>query len=118
MLVSIVSGMRTWWLSPLKFLNLGGLSAEGSQRLQTREAALSKVCGCSFGALCALAALGWVLLTSHHPPSVLRAVLAGAAWVFGAAILGKFIALLAARLILIVRACILLKRQSIAGLHS
>jgi|FEC22Drversion2_1045045.scaffolds.fasta_scaffold00387_3 hypothetical protein len=114
-LAALAAPLSQW--SPLATLslNLPFVEAELQRKSERRLNFLRGVCGCQAGALFALAALAWSIA---GPPSILVPesgstpvmVLHAAAFVVGMGILGKALAIVAARAVFASLAALLVRR--------
>ena len=110
--LAALAGLRLRWPTPAMIaLRLPFVETAVQQATERRLNFLRGVCGCQAGALFALAALAWSIASpAPESGSTLAVVLHAAAFVVGMAILGKALAILAARAIFASQASWLARR--------
>jgi len=96
--LAALAGPRARWSGPAR-ISLELPLVERSRQLATERRLnfLRGVCGCQAGALFAVAALVWSIASPPDAGAAFAIVLRAAAFVIGMAILGKVLALVAAR---------------------
>jgi hypothetical protein len=110
--LAALAGLRLRWPTAATIaLRLPFVEAALQQATERRLNFLRGVCGCQAGTLFALAALAWFIASpAPESGSTLAMVLHGAAFVVGMAILGKALAIVAARAIFASQASSLARR--------
>ena len=95
------------WSAPLSLLDLSKLDDTRRVRVLAKQDSLRHHCGCIAGSLFALGMLTLYAWNPHPVQPLWRTVAAGASWVIGAAVAGKFLSLVSVRVGLLAQAILL-----------